>query len=257
ILTEYDGRVYPGLAISAVAAAKGAVGLALRIANVNTVTLSLGDQILPLDGKSNLLLRYRRKKKTFPYISAADVLGNDLPPDTFRNKVALVGATALGTRDVVATPFDTVFTGIEVQATVADNLLRQDPIRRTESAAALEAQTALFAGVALTLLVGRAGLFWGSLGGLMGLTFLWSAPFAPHAAIRPAAGRAAGAASDVPRLSHAAAHRAAGGARAAPRYRQSRRARSPAEQAGRAHGGGAQGDEQASRARLRGDRPRG
>ena len=176
LLLELDGRVYPGLALAAVAAVKGAGGLALRIANVNTVTLSLGDQIVPLDGKSNLLLRYRGKKKTFPYISAADVLGNDLPPDTFRNKVALVGATALGTRDVVATPFDTVFTGIEVQATVADNLLRQDPIRRTESAAALEAQTALFAGVALTLLVGRAGLFWGSLGGLMGLTFLWSAP---------------------------------------------------------------------------------
>jgi response regulator RpfG family c-di-GMP phosphodiesterase len=34
---------------------------------------------------------------------------------------------------------------------------------------------ALFVGVALTLLVGRAGLFWGSLGGLAGVTFLWSA----------------------------------------------------------------------------------
>jgi hypothetical protein len=175
LLLELDGQVYPGLALAAVAAAKGAGGLALRIANVNTVTLTLGDQIVSLDGKSNVLLRYRGKKKTFPYVSAADVVNGDLPPDTFRNKVAFVGATALGTREVVATPFDTLFTGVEVQATVADNLLRQDSIRRPESAVALEAQAALFVGVAFALLVGRAGLFWGSLGGVACLTFVWSA----------------------------------------------------------------------------------
>jgi CHASE2 domain-containing sensor protein len=175
LLLELDGHVYPGLALAAVTAAKGAGGLALRIANVNTVTLSVGDQIVPLDGKSNLLLRYRGRKKTFQYVSAADVLDGEPPPDTFRNKLVLVGATALGTRDVVATPFDTLFTGVEVQATVADNLLRRDPIRRPESAVAVEAQTALFAGVSLALLVGRAGLFWGSLGGLAWLTFVWSA----------------------------------------------------------------------------------
>ena len=33
-----------------------------------------------------------------------------------------VGTTALGTREVVATPIDTLFAGVEVQATVADNL---------------------------------------------------------------------------------------------------------------------------------------
>ena len=36
-----------------------------------------------------------------------------------------VGTTALGTREVVATPLDTLFAGVEVQATVADNLLQQ------------------------------------------------------------------------------------------------------------------------------------
>ena len=43
-----------------------------------------------------------------------------------------VGTTALGTREVVATPLDTLFAGVEVQATVADNLLQQDFIRRPE-----------------------------------------------------------------------------------------------------------------------------
>ena len=87
---------------------------------------------MPLDGKSNLLLRYRGAKRTFPYVSAADVLSGKTPAGAFADKIVFVGTTALGTREVVATPLDTLFAGVEVQATVADNLLQQDFIRRPE-----------------------------------------------------------------------------------------------------------------------------
>jgi adenylate cyclase len=85
-----------------------------------------------------------------------------------------VGGTALGTRGIVATPFDTSFAGVEVQATVADNLLAQDFLRRPEHGVALEAQTTMALGIVLALLVGRAGLRWGSLAGLVCLGLLWS-----------------------------------------------------------------------------------
>ena len=92
----------------------------------------------PLDGRSNLLLRYRGRKRTFHYVSAVDVLTNRSAPDAFADKLVLVGTTALGTREVVSTPHDTLFTGVEVQATIADNLLQRDFIsarrtRRTRS----------------------------------------------------------------------------------------------------------------------------
>src|SRR5262249_17166062 len=128
----------------------------------------------PLDGKSNLLLRYRGRKKTFQYVSALDVFEGRLPDGTFGNKLAFVGATALGTRDVVATPFDTQFAGVEVQATVADNLLQQDFIRRPESAVALEAQAAIGLGIALALLFGRMGLGGGSAAFAALLAIVWS-----------------------------------------------------------------------------------
>jgi CHASE2 domain-containing sensor protein len=174
LLIELDGRVYPGLALAAVMAAKHSTGMALRVANVNTVSLNLGDVVAPLDGKSNLLLRYRGKKKSFRYVSVADVLGGALPGDVFSNKLVFVGATALGTREVVATPLDTQFAGVEVQATVADNLLRGDFIRRPESAAALETQLALALGIVLVLLVGRIGLVWGGGVFVACLIALWS-----------------------------------------------------------------------------------
>ena len=117
--------------------------IALRVVNVNAATLEIGNQQVPLDGKGNLLLRYRGKKHTFPYVSAADVLSGSAAADALKGKIVFVGTTALGTREVVATPLDTLFAGVEVQATVADNLLQRDFIRRPAIGATLESVTVL------------------------------------------------------------------------------------------------------------------
>lgn len=175
LLLELDGVVYPGLALAAVTAATGVRGAALRVSHVNAASLFINDWIVPLDGKSNLLLRYRGKKKTFRYVSAADVFSGQVPIGILRDKLVFVGTTALGTREVVATPLDTLFAGVEVQATVADNLLEQDFIRRHELGTTLESLTVLALGIAVTLLVTGTGLFWGTLVGVGGLAAQWCA----------------------------------------------------------------------------------
>jgi HD-GYP domain-containing protein (c-di-GMP phosphodiesterase class II) len=173
LLIDLDGRVYPGLALAAVAAATGTRTIALRITNVNAAALSLDSRSVPLDGKGNLLLRYRGSRKQFRYVSAADVLEGKVRSDIFSGKLVFVGATALGTGDVVATPFDTQFTGVELHATVADNLLQEDFIRRSAHAAAIEAQAALLAGLAVGVLGARMGLAWGGAGAIVCLILLW------------------------------------------------------------------------------------
>jgi HD-GYP domain-containing protein (c-di-GMP phosphodiesterase class II) len=173
LLLELDGHVYPGLALAALISAKRTAGIALRVANVNTTSLSLGDTVAPLDGKSNLLVRYRGTKRTFPYVSAADVLEGRVPADTFREKVAFVGATALGTREVVATPMDKQFAGVEVQATVADNLLQRDFIRRPASAPLLEAGMAFVLGLMIVVFAGSIGLAWASVACAICLAIVW------------------------------------------------------------------------------------
>jgi adenylate cyclase len=173
LLVELDGRVYPSLALAAVTAATGAHDMALRIANVNAAVFTLDDRTVPVDGRGNLLLRYRGKKRTFPYFSAADVLAQQLPADALRGKIVFVGTTALGTREVVATPLDTLFAGVEVQATVADNLLQQDFIRRSALGATLESLLALALGVAMTAVVARIGVSLGLAGAVAGIAALW------------------------------------------------------------------------------------
>jgi len=173
LLMELDGSVYPSLALAATMAATGSRDLVLRISSVNTASLGVGNQVAPLDGRGNALLRYRGKKQTFPYVSAADVMSGRVAEGTLRDKIVFVGTTALGTREVVATPLDTLFVGVEVQATVADNLLQQDFIRRSELGTLLEGVVVLVVGVGLSWLVASTGTWFGVLGGGIGIAALW------------------------------------------------------------------------------------
>src|SRR5204862_387010 len=69
-----------------------------------------------------------------------------------------VGTTALGTREVVATPLDTLFAGVEVQATIADNLLAQDFIHRSMHGRTLDGVVVLVVGVAIAVLASQLGI---------------------------------------------------------------------------------------------------
>jgi CHASE2 domain-containing sensor protein len=173
LLAELDGRVYPGLALAAVAAATGAREMALRIANVNASVLTIDNWSVPVDGKSNLFLRYRGKKRTFPYFSAADVLTDQVPAGALRDKIVFVGTTALGTREVVATPLDTLFAGVEVQATIADNLFEQDFIRRSALGATVESLVVLALGIVTAVLVAGIGVASGLIGATASVAALW------------------------------------------------------------------------------------
>jgi adenylate cyclase len=175
LVIEYQGRTFPSLALAAVIASGEAAPVALRANTLNSSTLMMNGWEVPLDGRSNLLLRYRGRKRAFPYVSAADAIQGRYPSDVFKGAVVFVGTTALGTREVVSTPLDTRFAGVEVHATVADNLLRRDFLSRPANAPTLEVVAVLAFGIAITLVVARVGLILGTAGGALFLVALWSA----------------------------------------------------------------------------------
>jgi adenylate cyclase len=154
-------------------AVTGSRDLAVRIANVNSASLIVNDRVVPVDGRVNAMVRYRGRKQTFPYVSAADVMSGQVPAGTLQDKIVFIGTTALGTREVVATPLDTLFAGVEVQATVADNLLQQDFMSRSPLGTALDGFVVLAFGIGVTAFVTSAGTLSGVLGSVLGVALLW------------------------------------------------------------------------------------
>jgi HD-GYP domain-containing protein (c-di-GMP phosphodiesterase class II) len=191
LLAELDGRLYPSFALSIYSVVADVSHPSLHVFTVNASTLRIGDAAVPLDGKGNLLLAFRGRKRAFPYVSAVDVL-NGAVGDALRGRIVLVGTTALGTREVVATPLDTQFVGVEVQATVIDNLLQQDFVHRPVLGAAIDgaivvlacgAVAALAAGSGVTASVSGAvvlvALFWWGSVSLLAAQRIFLSPLAP------------------------------------------------------------------------------
>ena len=102
----------------------------IRIGPFGVESVRFGTEAIPVDQHGQVLIRWRGPGKTFPPISAADVLGGRVPAETFHDKLVVLGVTAIGVGDVRAAPLDRVYPGAEIHATVIDNILRGDFLQR-------------------------------------------------------------------------------------------------------------------------------
>jgi len=92
--------------------------------------IQMGERLIPTDEAGRVLINYAGPPRTFPHFSATDVLRGAIPPGTFKNRLVLLGATAVGTYDLKSTPVHAVYPGIEVHASVIDNLLGSGFVHR-------------------------------------------------------------------------------------------------------------------------------
>ncbi|KAF0157930.1 MAG: metal dependent phosphohydrolase [Syntrophaceae bacterium] len=173
LLIEYNGKTYPSLALATLIQAKGAKQAYLKITSGGVESLSLNNTVVPLDAKGNLLIHYRGKGKTFQYFSAADILEGRVKKDQIQGRIVLLGTSAAGITDFHATPFDTVFPGVEVHATVIDNILKKDFFSRPSWIPGLELMLVITAGLFSALLLLRTDALWSLFFLGLGAVGLW------------------------------------------------------------------------------------
>ncbi len=100
--------------------------------------LRLGDTRIPLDAEGRAILRYRGGTQTHPAWSARSVINSELrlregaepevDPEELRDAFVLVGFSAPGLMDVRSTPVARALPGVEIHATLLDNLLARDTL---------------------------------------------------------------------------------------------------------------------------------
>ncbi|KJR98831.1 MAG: hypothetical protein VR65_18630 [Desulfobulbaceae bacterium BRH_c16a] len=126
-----DDVPYPSLAFEMVRLVKKEEEVRLHLSNIGTknhrtlIGVSMGESFTRTDDLGQLTINFRGPYNTFPYLSAADVLegvGNDL----LQGKYVLIGSSASGIMDLVATPFSARTPGVEVHANIIDNLIKND-----------------------------------------------------------------------------------------------------------------------------------
>ena len=105
-------------------------------ASITSDRLRLGPHSVPLDREGNVIIRYRGRSQTHRAINAAAVMQSGLqimegnPPamdlSIFRDTYVFIGVTAPGAKDLRPTPLGRDYPGVELHATMLDNLLSGD-----------------------------------------------------------------------------------------------------------------------------------
>ncbi|MBT4762203.1 MAG: adenylate/guanylate cyclase domain-containing protein [Bdellovibrionaceae bacterium] len=159
-------------------------GEAKKIAKFNIVDNETGDEVfsVPVDKKGRLLINYAGPEKMFPHVSMAEMLnphedmfvsfrkknkddGTWSSPERvkvnkkefLKDKIFILGATAIGIYDLRVTPFDENFPGAETHVNVIDNLVRRDFLRTHPDEDAWMWLILVVFGIILSFVISRLG----------------------------------------------------------------------------------------------------
>lgn len=129
---RFDGHNLPIVGLGAfLAADRGAD------AQIASGQLHIADHLIPIDSSGRSILRFRGPSGTHRMISAASVIQSEIrilqgeaPTITdsslFKDKYVFFGFSAPGLLDLRPTPVSGVYPGVEIHATILDNLLTND-----------------------------------------------------------------------------------------------------------------------------------
>ncbi|HVZ81280.1 MAG TPA: CHASE2 domain-containing protein [bacterium] len=117
-----EGKYIPFMALQA---ARYLLGVKDPIKIYSGDHAEIGDRKIPLLDNDNAFIDYCGKPGIIPTFSASDILNDRLKPEQlaqFKGAAILVGATAQGLYDLRPTPYSHVSPGVELNATIVENV---------------------------------------------------------------------------------------------------------------------------------------
>ncbi|MEW6534777.1 MAG: CHASE2 domain-containing protein [Candidatus Auribacterota bacterium] len=152
LVCRFDGDFYPSLSLQIASEYLGDP-IKLQLSQYGIEQLSIGQRIIPVSAGGKLLVNYIGPSMTFAHYSIADILKPGLETGVFRDKIVLVGITATGLYDLRVTPFSAVYPGVEIHASVIDNILNQKYITQPWWTYAISPFIIIAIGIVLSVLL--------------------------------------------------------------------------------------------------------
>ncbi len=135
-----------GLEMLRVATGAGAIRIKTDAAGINSIAVP-GLEI-PTDRNGQLWIYFARHDPN-RYVSAKDVLEDRVPPSRIARKLVLIGTSAVGLRDIKATPIDPAMSGVEAHAQALENMLTKSALVYPNYAIGAELTATILFGIAI------------------------------------------------------------------------------------------------------------
>jgi len=130
LVISFEDTIYPSLTLEILRIITKTKKVEINYNIDGIVNIELNQMKIPTDRYGRLLVNFRGKEGNFKYFSAIDIINNKIDRKELEGKIALIGTSAAGLLDLRATPFDSVFPGVEVHANVIDNIIKGDFISK-------------------------------------------------------------------------------------------------------------------------------
>ena len=130
VIIKCGGDIFPSMSLLCAWDYLDRPRLIVKVGVHGVEGVRMGERFIPTDESGQILINYLGPSDSFPYFSISDILAGEFAKGSFEGKVVLVGATATGLSDIRTGPTDTFLPGVEVHATVIDNILKQDFLSR-------------------------------------------------------------------------------------------------------------------------------
>lgn len=125
LVVEYQGKKYPSLGLKGAMSALGATSF-----KVTPFEIICGDRRIPINDNA-MWINHTGPPGSYKKYSFSDVAQGKIPPEELKGKILFMGATALGIYDMRVTPYHSNTPGVEIHATIADNIINRHFIRQT------------------------------------------------------------------------------------------------------------------------------
>jgi adenylate cyclase len=162
LVSTSGGRLYPALSIETLRIAQQAGSFILRSAGTeqgSAVTdLRVGALDVPLSADGEIWIYYSGLPN-MPVISAADLFDPAKAAPLMgqiQGRILLVGTSAVGLRDIVATPVDPAMAGVKVHAEIIDQIASGVFLQRPDWIIGAERAAAVAAGLVLLFVLATA-----------------------------------------------------------------------------------------------------
>lgn len=131
LLQEYHGNLYVSLDLAVLQLLQGGAPLnfifdthnPLAYDNQHLDEIGIGKYRVPVDHNMAALVPYRGYVRSFPYVSALNVIDGTASPTVLHNAIIYIGTSAAGEGDLRSTPVGAVFPGVEVHADFLSGVL--------------------------------------------------------------------------------------------------------------------------------------
>jgi len=139
LIMKYKDTIYPSLTLEIIRAIRQVKNTTITYEDGILRGISLDEFQIPTDNKGFFTLNFRGPQKSFKYLSFSDIYNNTFEEKDIQGKIVLIGTSVTTLADLRATVYDLSMPGVEIHATLLDNIFQQDFLYTPTWSVALDA----------------------------------------------------------------------------------------------------------------------